>query len=90
VGKAKDAWLANADQIATFLSRANSPNWSVDQLKAMMYTHVGQTIAEIADRLKGNTTREIADYDAIEDHILKLADTLSSGIVAQFPGKFTP
>lgn len=88
VAKAKDAWFANADQIATFLSQANPKNWPVDQVKAMMHTHLDQTIAETTDHLKGNTTQEIADYDAIEDHILKLADTLSTGIVAQFPDKF--
>src|SRR6185437_1917434 len=89
LAKAKDAWFANADDIATFHSHANPQNCPVDQVKAMMHTHLDQTIAETTDRLKGNTTQEIADYDAIENHILKLADTLSTGIVAQFPDKFT-
>ena len=40
------------------------------------------------DRLKGNHTQEIADYDAIENHILKLADALSTGIIKQHPDKF--
>jgi hypothetical protein len=89
LGKAKNAWFTNADDIATFLSQANPKNWPVDQVKAMMHTHLDQTIAETTDHLKGNTTQEIADYDAIENHILKLADTLSTGIVAQYPNKFT-
>jgi REP element-mobilizing transposase RayT len=89
LAKAKDAWYANADDIATFLSQANPKNWPLDQVKAMMHTHLEQTIAEATDRLQKNQTAEIADYDAIEDHILKLADALSTGIVAQFPGKFT-
>jgi hypothetical protein len=89
LGKAKNAWFANADDIATFLSQANPKNWPADQVKAMMHTHLDQTIAEATDHLKGNTTQEIADYDAIENHILKLADTLSTGIVAQYPNKFT-
>src|SRR6185437_1830678 len=72
LAKAKDAWFANADDIATFLSHANPQNWPVDQVKAMMHTHLDRTIAETTDRLKGNTTQEIADYDAIEHHILKL------------------
>jgi len=88
VAKAKDAWYANADDIATFLSQANPSNWPVDEVKAMMHTHLDQTIGEATDRLKGNHTQEIADYDAIEDHILKLADTLSAGIIKQYPDKF--
>ena len=88
VAKAKDAWYANADDIATFLSQANPSNWPVDEVKAMMHTHLDQTIGEATDRLKGNHTQEIADYDAIEDHILNLADTLSAGIIKQYPDKF--
>ena len=61
VAKAKDAWYANADDIATFLSQANPSNWPVDEVKAMMHTHLDQTIGEATDRLKGNHTQEIAD-----------------------------
>jgi hypothetical protein len=86
--KAKDAWYANADDISTFLSQANPKSWPADQVKAMMHMHLDQTISEATNRLKGNYTAEIADYDAIENHILQLADTLSSGIVAQFPDRF--
>jgi len=30
----------------------------------------------------------VADYDGVETEILHMADTLSSGIIAQFPGRF--
>jgi hypothetical protein len=89
LAKAKDAWFRNADDIAAFLSQANPKNWPLDQVKAMMHTHLDQTISETTHRLQGNRPAEIADYDAIESHILKLADALSSGVVAQFPDKFT-
>jgi hypothetical protein len=85
--KAKDAWYANADDIATFLGQANPTNWPADQVKAMMHTHLDQTISEATHRLQSNTTAEIADYDAIESHILDLADTLATGIAKQFPDK---
>jgi len=39
-------------------------------------------------RLGGKFDQDIKDYDAIVDHILKMADILSSGIIAQFPAKF--
>jgi hypothetical protein len=87
LAKAKDAWYANADDIAAFLSQANPKNWPADEVKAMMHTHLDQTISEATHRLQNNHTAEIADYDAIENHILDLADTLATGIAAQFPDK---
>ena len=85
--KAKDAWYANGDDIANFLSQANPDNWPADQVKMMIRMHLDQTIAEATHRLQNNHVAEIADYDAIEDHMLKLADTLATGIAAQFPDK---
>jgi hypothetical protein len=54
----------------------------------MMRTHLDQTLAEAADRLAGDYAADIRDYDAIHRHILKMADELSGGIVARFPGRF--
>lgn len=88
VATAKDAWYANADDIAAFLSKANPDHWPEATLKDAMHMHLDQTLAEATDRLAGDTAKEIADYDAIEHHILAMADTLSAGIVAQFPDRF--
>ena len=54
----------------------------------MMKTHLDQTLDEAVAQLTGDYAAAIREYDAIEDHILEMADTLSSGIVAQFPGRF--
>ncbi len=88
LGRAKDAWYANADDIATFLSQANPANWPVDHLKALWRARLDQTMAEVTNRLNGNHEAEIADQDIVEDQTLALADALSSGIAAQFPDKF--
>ena len=90
LAKARQAWYANADDIAAFLSRVNPKNWPVDRIKTMLHTELDQTIAETTNRLNGNYQAEFAAYDAAEDQILKLADTFSSGIVAQFPDRFSP
>jgi hypothetical protein len=82
------AWHANADDIASFLAAAN-PAWSVDDLKAMMRTHLDQTLAEATARLTGDWTADVAKYDEIHLHILDMADTLADGIVEQFPLRFT-
>ncbi|HKY76541.1 MAG TPA: hypothetical protein VJS45_10385 [Acidimicrobiia bacterium] len=86
---AKTAWYGNGDEIATFLSQANPQNWPLDSVKSMMRGHLDQTIAEAVHRLEGKHADEIADYDQIKAHILAMSDTLSGGIVAQFPDRFS-
>jgi hypothetical protein len=87
--KAKAAWYANGKEIADFLHKANPHNWGRHEMRAMMRIHLDQTLEEAADRLADRYRADIRDYDAIEHHILEMADTLSSGIVAQFPGRFS-
>jgi hypothetical protein len=85
---AKKSWYDNADQIATFLSGANPDNWPESAVKDMMKMHLDLTLNEATDRLQGNWTADVADYDKVHDEILTMADTLTKGIVAQFPDKF--
>jgi hypothetical protein len=86
--KAKDAWYANARQIAAFLHDANPRNWPLADLRSMMKTHLDLTLQEASDQLGGHFVASVADYDAVETEILHMADTLSSGIIKQFPNKF--
>jgi hypothetical protein len=82
-------WQANGDQIATFLSNANPKNWPAATMKTEMRQHLDLTLKEATDRLGGNYAADIKDYDEVHHHILSLADTLTDGIVKQFPDKFT-
>jgi hypothetical protein len=86
--RAKDAWYVNGNEIADFLNSANPKFWKRGEMRAMMRTHLDQTLAEAAHRLGGDFAADIRDYDAIHDHILEMADELSAGIVAQFPHRF--
>jgi hypothetical protein len=86
--QATKAWFANADQIAAFLSAANPQNWPLDAAKSLMHMHLDTTIEEAVARLKGDYAADIAAYDKVHDHILVMADTLTFGIVNQFPDKF--
>jgi len=88
IDQRSDEWYANARQIADFLHKANPRNWPRRDLRGMMKTHVDQTLAEATHRLPGNYAADISDYERIHRHILEMADTLSSGIVAQFPRRF--
>jgi hypothetical protein len=85
--KANEAWKQNADQIAEFLSKAN-PNWPKATLQQMMSTHLATTTDEVKARLSKNWDADVKAYDAVYDHILKMADALSDGIIKQFPDKF--
>jgi hypothetical protein len=85
---ARARWNANADQIADFLSAANPRWWPKATLRAAMRTHLDQTLSEAAHELGGDYTASIADYEAVQEHILAMADLLSSGIMRQFPHRF--
>ena len=81
-------WYANADDIADFLSAANPRSWPDSVLRADMKAHLDQTLAEAAHELHGEYAAGVTDYEAIHHHILMMADTLSAGIIAQFPSRF--
>jgi hypothetical protein len=85
---AKDAWYENGDQIARFLSQANPENWDFAKMRALMRGHLDQTLEEAAARLNGDFAADIRAYEEIHHHILMMADTLSSGIIEQFPQSF--
>jgi hypothetical protein len=88
LAKAKDAWYRNGDEVARFLSQANPRHWPFVAMRAMMRTHLDQTIIEATARLRGDFAADVGAYDEIHRHILVMADALSAGIVKQFPGRF--
>lgn len=85
---ANAAWYANAKQIADFLSAANPTNWPKSATEPMMQTHITQTITYSVDLLKGDYAQSIIDYGLAESHMNMMADTLTEGIVSQFPNSF--
>ena len=85
---AKQAWSANGDEIAGFLSNANPRHWPLEEMQTMMRTHLDLTLAEAVDQLQGRYARSIEDYGRAQAEILRMADMLSEGIVSQFPRQF--
>lgn len=88
--KLKDAntkWYANADAIALFLSKAN-PHWPKNEMQKMMYEHLRLTTQEAVARLKKDWTLDIETFEKVFDEIMMMADSLTTGIVKQFPEKF--
>ena len=81
-------WTANADQIATLLSSANPRMWKLPAMKSMMHDHLRLTTDEVVARLTKDWAADVRAYDRIHVQILHMADMLSGGLVAQFPGRF--
>lgn len=85
---AEAAWFANARQIADFLSSLNPANWPTSVTEPMMAEHISQTTTYSVDLLNGDYAQSIVDYDLAESHMDMMADTLTQGIIAQFPQHF--
>ncbi len=88
VAAARGRWYTNADEIAGLLASANPRQWQKAEMRAMMREHLDLTLSEATARLKGNWDLDIATYEKIHVQILKMADLLSAGIIAQFPERF--
>jgi hypothetical protein len=85
---AQARWSRNARDIATLLSRANPQSWKRAALEAMLGEHLRLTTEEAVARLRGDWGADVAAYDRVHRHALEMADTLSAGLVKQFPGRF--
>jgi hypothetical protein len=88
LAEAQARWVDNADQIATALHRLNPRFWKLPELKAEMHMHLELTTQEAVARLQQDWAGDVAAYDRVHLHILHMADLLSEGIIAQFPGRF--
>jgi prophage DNA circulation protein len=88
ITKASTAWYANGNQIADLLHDANPSSWSRAATCSIMEAHLDQTLQEAQARLQGRFAEHVRDYDAVHRHILDMADTLSAGIMRQFPQRF--
>ena len=89
LNQAKAAFYANGNQIANFLTNANPQNWPRDAVQNMMKTHLDQVVQMGSDELTHHYPESVNDWNAYRDHFLAMADTLSNGIVKQFPNRFS-
>jgi nuclear transport factor 2 (NTF2) superfamily protein len=80
-------WHQNAEDIATFLSGANS-HWSRAEHVRMLNDHLALTTQEATLRLQRNWSADAATFDRIFDQAMMMADALSDGVIRQFPSRF--
>jgi hypothetical protein len=81
----KTRWVANADEIAGFLSAANPKNWPAADMKSMMREHLDLTTAELTARLNKDWAADVAAFEKVRAQILHMSDMLADGIAKQFP-----
>jgi hypothetical protein len=80
-------WYRNADDIAAFLSQAN-PYLKNEDLKKLLYMHLKLVTNDLSASLEKDWETRIVAIDEGVSHIILMADTISAGVVKQFPKKF--
>lgn len=80
-------WTSNASEIAALLSSAN-PNWPKQDVMDLLALHLKLTKDEAVARLTAKWDDDVSSFDDIFIEINTVADTLSNGIIKQFPDKF--
>jgi hypothetical protein len=87
INEANKKWFANADEMVQYLHKLN-PDWAVGDLKKMLNDQMRLTADEASERLKKNYDADVVAFDKVHEGVLKMSDTLSEGIINQFPKKF--
>lgn len=79
--------VANAEEIATFLSSAN-PNLPKDTLRGLLLAHGGHHIQQIRQLRDKDYAAEAQTWQAMTQHMYVIADALAGALHKQFPAKF--
>jgi hypothetical protein len=85
--KALDALLANAAEIATFLSGAN-PHLPHEAVLGLLETHGAHHVGQIEHVFGGEYTEEAGLWGEMTRHMYVIADALAGALAAQFPERF--
>ncbi|MFJ7974435.1 glycosyltransferase [Peribacillus sp. NPDC096379] len=87
VNQLNKEWYRNADEIAAFLSGAN-PYLKNEDLKNLLYMHLKLVTNDLSTSLAKDWNARIVSIDQGVTHIILMADTISTGVVKQFPDTF--
>lgn len=81
--QAEQDWRENADRIAGMLSSAN-PNYNYEELQRMLHMHLDLMKQQMMADINGNYEEFVKATDENAEHLLKIADMLTEGIMKQF------
>lgn len=81
--KQRRKWYANAEDIAGFLASIN-PFWNEREWRDLLFDHLRMTENEAGFILNCQYAKSIKEYDDIQAEALKMADTMTRGIICQF------
>jgi hypothetical protein len=87
VNQLNKEWYRNAEEIAAFLSGAN-PYLKNEDLKNLLFMHLKLVMDDLSASLAKDWNARIVSIDEGVTHIILMADTISAGVVKQFPDKF--
>jgi hypothetical protein len=87
VNQLSKEWYRNADDIAAFLSGTN-PYLKNENLKKLLYMHLKLVTNDLSASLAKDWKARIIAIDEGVSHIILMADTISAGVVKEFPEKF--
>ena len=79
----ESAWRQNADQIAAMLSGAN-PNYNYEELQRSFNMHLDLMKQQMMADINHNYEEFVKATDENAEHLLKMADMLTEGIMKQF------
>jgi hypothetical protein len=85
--KATDALTRNAEEIATFLSKAN-PHLPKDAVNGLLLAHGGHHIQQVQELKAGKYDAEARTWEDMKAHMYVIADALTQALTKQFAAKF--
>jgi hypothetical protein len=86
--KAFDDMVANAGELAKFLSSANPNNWPEATLKSLLTAHGGHHVQQNQEIAAHKYAEEARTWETMKNHLYTVADALADGLAKQFPEKF--
>jgi len=84
---ATQSLTSNADEIASFLSKAN-PYLPKDAVQGLLLAHGGHHIQQIQQLKDGKYEAEAQTWDEMKKHVYQIADATADALAKQFAKKF--
>jgi hypothetical protein len=79
---------SNADEIATFLSKAN-PYLPKDAVRGLLLAHGGHHIQQIQQLKNREYEAEAGTWNAMKNHVYQIADATAGALAKQFHKRFS-